>query len=115
MVFIEVVLRDAGGFLVAFDNTAMIHLLVMATMPGARRLGTASHSTARRLNDNVAVLQAVTPGPQNTSFVLSFRPRVVGDAVFSVVVRNELVQVLNVTFLHVNCQGAYVFRMLVLV
>lgn len=108
MVLIEVVMRDAGGFLVAFDDTAMVYLSITATMPPSpRKLGAAPHAAARRLNDNVAVLQAVTPGPYNASFILSFRPRVVGDAMFSVAIRNQLVQVLNVTFLHVNCPGVF--------
>jgi hypothetical protein len=110
-VYIDVSMRDAGGFLVLYALEAMTYLRVSASKPAsvlARSLADvelAASGGPQRLSDsdNVASLQWVVAGANNASFTLSFRPRTIGTLTFTVHVANELVQYLNVSVLPVRC------------
>jgi hypothetical protein len=70
---------------------------------GTRSLAVTASGGARRLSDAVASLQQMVAGANNNSFMLSFRPRIVTDIVFTVRVANQFVQYLNVSVLPVRC------------
>ena len=106
-VYIDVTMRDVGGFLVQFSDDAMAMLAVFATRPSpTRSLALSASGGARRLGDDVASLQGLVAGAGNASFVLSFRPRIIGTLTFTVRVANAFVQFLNVSVLPVNCPAA---------